>query len=161
MRTLKIVVALLLAAVGLVGCGVFGNDPDRSSDERIQQILDENASFTVLLRADVTEAQRRDVEAALRAVPGFKGVTFLDHEAAYRRMREAFSADPSRMPQIEANYLPESFEVSMVDNAAVQRARDDAGTVKNLPGVQDVVFRCTTVPECRAKYSPRPTASPS
>ena len=161
MRTLKIVVALLLAATGLTGCSLFGHDSGQPGDEQIQKILDENASFTVFLRNDATEAQRKDVEAALRALPGFTGVTYLDHDAPYQRMKQLFSAEPSQMPQIDPEHLPESFEVSMTNIAAVRKVRDNDSTVKNLPGVQDVIFTCTTVQECREKYSSRPTAPPS
>jgi cell division transport system permease protein len=160
-RTLKIVVAVLLAVAGLTGCGLFGGDSGPSQDEQIQKILDENASFTVFLHSDATEAQRKDVEAALRALPGFTGVTFVDHDAAYQRMEQMFSAEPEQLPEIEPEVLPESFEVDMTDIAAVQEVRDDDSTVKTLPGVQEVIFPCTTVPECRAKYTPRPTAPPS
>jgi len=160
-RTLKIVVVLLLAVAGVAGCGLFGHDPVLSEDEQIQKILDDNASFSVLLNADATAAQRQDVEAALRALPGFTGLTFTDHDAAYERMRQMFSAEPSRRPQIEPADLPESFEVRMADIAAVQKVRDDEGSVKNRPGVNDVVFPCTTVAECRQKYSSKPASSPT
>jgi cell division transport system permease protein len=157
----KIVVALLLAVAGLAGCAVFGDDPGPTQDEQIQKILDSYASFTVFLADDATDAEHNDIEAALRALPGTTGVTFSNHDAAYRRMQQLFSAEPSRMPRIDPEYLPETFEVRMTDIAAVQRIRDNESTVKNLPGVQDVIFPCTTVRECREQHSPRPTASPS
>jgi cell division transport system permease protein len=160
-RTVKIFVALLLAVTGLAGCGLFGQDPGPSEDEQIQKILDENAMFTVFLDSEATDAQRRDVEASLRALPGFTGLTFTDHDGAYERFQQMYSAEPDSMPEIEPEVLPESFEVRMTDIAAVQKVRDDESTVKNLPGVRDVVFTCTTVQECREKYSPRPTAPPS
>lgn len=161
MRTLRIIVALLLAVAGLSGCSLIGDDAGPSEDERIQQILDENASFSVFLTTDATEAQRTDVGAALRKLPGSTAVTYVDQDDAYQRMKQLFSAEPSRMPRIEPEYLPESFEVRMTDIAAVRKARDSESTLKSLPGVQDVVFPCTTVAECREKHSPRPTAPPS
>ena len=156
MRTLRIVVALLLAAATLTACGLFGRGDGPSQDEQIQRILDENASFSVFLRSDATAAQRTKVEAALRALPGATGVTFTDHDAAYQKMKQAFSAEPSQMPRIDPSILPESFEVRMTDIAAVRKVRDDQAALKALPGVQEVVFTCLTVPECRAKYSAPP-----
>ena len=158
-RTLKIVVALLLALAGPAACGLLGSGP--SEDEQIQKILDENASFSVFLSTDATTAQRTTIEAALKALPGATTVTYYDHDAAYERMEQLFSAEPSRMPQIEPKYLPESFEVAMTDIAAVRNARKDEITLKSLQGVQEVVFPCTTVRECREKHSPKPTAPPS
>jgi cell division transport system permease protein len=160
-RTLKIVVALLLAVAGPAGCGLLGDDPGQREDEQIQRILDEEASFTVLLSTDATEAQRKDVEAALRALPGFTDITYSDQEATYRRMKQFFSAQPSLMEQLEPENLPASFEVGMTDIAAVRKVRDNESTVRDLPGVEDVTFPCTTVRECRETHSPRPTASPS
>lgn len=157
MRTLKIVVALLLAAAALTGCGLLGHDDGPSRDEQLQRILDENASFSVLLRSDVTEAQRGKVEAMLRALPGATGVTYLDHDAAYQKMKAAFSAEPSEMPRIDPSILPETFDIRMTDIAAVRKVRDDQAAVKGLPGVQEVFFTCLTVPECRARVSPQPT----
>ena len=157
MRTLKIVVALLLAVAGVAGCSLFG----QSEDQEIQQILDENASFGVILRQDATEAQRRDVEAALRALPGFEGITFVDRNAAYRRFKLLFSAEPEKMPEIEPDILPESFQVDMTDIASVRKIREDESQVTSLPGVEEVSFPCTTVRECREMHSPKPTAAPS
>lgn len=161
MRTLKIVLVLLFAVAGVTGCSLFGGGSGPSEDEKLQKILDENASFSLFLSEGATAAQRDGVEAALRALPGFTGLTFTDHEGAYRKMKQMFSADPERMPEIEPEVLPESFEVTMTDIAAVQKVRDDQSALQNLPGVQEVVFVCTTVPECREKYSPKPTAPPS
>jgi cell division protein FtsX len=160
-RTLKIVLVLLLAVAGVTGCSLFGGDPGPSEDEKIQQILDESASFTVFLSDDATGAQRDGVEAALRALPGFTGLTFTDHDGAYGRFKQMFSASPDQMPEIEPEVLPESFEVTMTDIAAVRKVRDNEGTVKDLPGVRELVFTCTTVAECREKFSPKPTAPPS
>ncbi|MEU4220456.1 permease-like cell division protein FtsX [Actinoplanes sp. NPDC026623] len=161
MRTLKIIVALLVAAAGLTACGLFGDDSGRSQDEQIQQILDENASFTVFLRDDSTKQQHDEVEAALRALPGFTGIVFEDHDAAYRKFQKAFSPMPTAFEDIDPQILPESFEVSMSDIAAVRKVRDTKSTVQSLPGVQDVTFPCLTVRECREMHSPKPTAPPS
>jgi cell division transport system permease protein len=159
-RTVKIVVVLLLAVAGVAGCGLFGDDPGPSRDEQIQKIVDEHASFTVMLKNDATAAQRSDVETALRALPGFTGLTFTDKQAAYEKMKQMFSADPSDVASIGPENLPESFEVRMTDIAAVRKLRDDERPVKSLPGVDQLVFTCLTVPECKAKYSPKPTAAP-
>ena len=153
---------MLIAVAGVGACGLFGGGQGASQDEQLQRILDENELFTVFLRSDVTAAQRANVEAALRALPGATGVSYTDHDGAYQKMKRAFSAEPSRMPQIDPAVLPESFEIRMTDIAAVRKARDDQAALKALPGVQEVVFTCLTVVECRKLASPHPTAaSPS
>jgi cell division transport system permease protein len=158
---LKIGFVLVLAVAALAACGLFGHNSGRSSDEEIQKILDGTASFVVFLSYDTTEAQRTDVEAALRALPEVTGVTFVDHDAAYRRMKQLYSAEPSEMPQIKAEDLPESFEVTMTNFAAVRKIRDSNTTVAKLPGVQRVIYPCTTVPECRTKFANHPVTLPS
>lgn len=161
MRTLKIVVALFFATAALTACGLFGGDPGPSQNEQLQRILDGNASFSVLLRTDVTDAQRTNVEAALRALPGATGVTYVGHDAAYQKMKEAFSDEPSKMPRLDPSMLPETFDVKMTDIAAVRKIHDNQAAVTDLPGVNDVFFTCLTVPECRAKFSPQPSSPPA
>ena len=160
MRSLKIVVVLLFAVSGLAGCGLLGHD-GRSADQEIQQILDDDAMFTVLLRQDATDAQRTRAEAALRALPGFTGIKLIDRDTAYARMKQAYSAQPSFFDKIQPENFPESFEVRMKDITAVRSLRDDDRAVRDLPGVDRVVFPCTTPVECRQKYQPKPTAPPS
>lgn len=159
-RVLKVVVALLLAVTGVTGCGLFGHDSGPSKDEQIQKLIDENPTFVVFLRYDATAAQRKDIESALRSLPGFTGLTYADHDAAYQRMKQVYSADPSDMPIIEPDALPESYEIRMTDVAAVRKIRDSQSAVNGLPGVQKLIFPCMTVPECRQRFSPRPTTAP-
>lgn len=156
---MQIVVAVLLAVAGLAGCSLFG-DGAPTQDEQIQKILDENAQFTVFLRDDATEAQRKDVEAALRALPGVTEVSFENQDAAYQRMTELFSANPTFVAEVSKDALPESFEVKMTDIAAVRKIRDE-GAVGKLPGVDRPVFTCLDVEECKKRYAPRPSGSPS
>ena len=55
------------------------------------------------------------------------------------------------MPDIEPTVLPESFVLTMKDQAAVRKVRDSAvpGELEALPGVQEVLIRCTAVDECK------------
>jgi cell division transport system permease protein len=158
-RTLKIVVAVLLVVAGLAGCSLFGHD-EPTKEDQLQKVLDDNAQFTVFLRDDATEAQRKDVEAALRALPGVTEVSFENHDEAYRRMTELFSADPTFVAGVEPEALPESFKVKATDVAAIRKIRDE-GTVSKLPGVNKPVFTCLDVEECKRMYSPRPSGSPA
>ena len=142
-----IVVAVLAMSVSLAGCGLFQSD----EDEEIERALRERAEITIFLREDATPQQRAAIEARLRAVPDVTGVVFEDHEAAYARMKELFADEPDKMPDIEPAVLPEGFVVTMKDQAAVRTVRDSPvqGELKALPGVNDLIIRCTTVDECR------------
>lgn len=156
---LKVVAVLFLAAGPVAGCGLFGgsNHPD---DQRIQKLLEDDPAISVFLRTDVTPAQRTAIEAKLKALPDVAGVEFVTREAEFERMKQLLSAEPSKMPRITAEYLPESFRVRMTSVAAVREARDHQDEIKSLPGVEDTAFHCTTVEECRAAPQPSPTATP-
>ncbi|WP_433385291.1 permease-like cell division protein FtsX [Actinoplanes sp. CA-142083] len=145
--------------VSLAGCGLFRSDEDKE----LERLLKAKAEITVFVTIDVTPQQKDDIEARLRTVPGVTGVVFEDHEAAYARMKKVFADDPTKMPDIPPSYLPQSFVVTMKDQAAVRKVRDSgiAGELKALPGVQDLVIICTTVDECKKKKktSPSPAVS--
>lgn len=161
MRVLKVICALLLAGTGMTGCGLFGHNSGPSQDEQIEKIINEDPQFDVLLTPDSTTTQRKDMETALRALPGFARLTYSDHNAAYQQMKQMFSADPSGMPNIKPESLPESYEVHMTALAAVQQVRNNQGTLIALHGVQKLIFPCMTVSECRQKFPPRPTTPPT
>jgi hypothetical protein len=63
--------------------------------------------------------------------------------------------------EIGPEHFPESFEVRMTDITAVRKVRDAQDPVKSLPGVDQLVFACLTVAECKDRHSPKPTAPPS
>ncbi|MEV0897934.1 permease-like cell division protein FtsX [Actinoplanes sp. NPDC049802] len=159
MRLPTIVVAALLMSVSLAGCGLFQSE----EDEKIERLLNENAEITVFVRDDITPQQKTDIEARLRAVPGMTDVAFEDHEAAYARMEKLFADEPEEMPDIEPTDLPESFHVKMKDQAAVRNVRDSPihGELNALPGVYELVIRCTTVDECKENMRRRDSPTPS
>lgn len=117
------------------------------------------AEFSVYLRLDATDQQRADVQARLAAIPGVQRVDFEDSVAEYERLKELWADDPESMPDVSPSSLPGSFTVQMPTLAAVRDLRD-AGTgtdLEELPGVEDVIFPCTTDAECRAQFEPSPS----
>lgn len=147
--------------VSLTGCGLFRSE----EDEKIERLLNENAEIVVFVRDDVTPRQKADIEVRLRAVPDATDVVFEDHNAAYARMTKLLADEPEKIAVIEPADLPESFVVKMKDQAAVRDVRDSViqSELKALPGVSDLVIRCTTVDECkenvRRMNSPTPVVS--
>jgi cell division transport system permease protein len=154
-RFFTIVVAALLVSVGLAGCGLLQSE----EDEKIERLLKESAEITVFVRDDVTSQQKTDIEARLRVVPDVTDVVFEDHEAAYAKMKRLFADEPDAMSNIEPVHLPEGFLMRMKDQAAVRHVRDSAilDELNALPGVFDVVIRCTTVDECKENMRRRNT----
>jgi cell division transport system permease protein len=146
-------------SVSLAGCGLFPSDEDKE----IQRLLNERAEITIFVRDDATPRQKTDIEARLRAVPDVTGVVFDDHEAAYAKMKELFADEPDKMPDIEPAALPESFIATMKDQEAVRTVRDSGiqGELKALPGVNDLIIRCTTVDECKENMRRMDSPSPA
>jgi cell division transport system permease protein len=155
------VFAVVLVVAGVTACGLFGHGSGPSTDQKLEKIIDRDPTFEVYLSYDATTAQRTGVEAALRALPGFRELTFVDRDAAYQQMKQLFSAHPSDLPDIKPETMPQSYRVRMTDVAAVRKVRDQQETVKRLPGVRTLAFPCLTPDECRQRFSPRPAATPS
>jgi cell division transport system permease protein len=155
-----IVIAALLAVASLAGCGLFQS----AEDKKIERALNESAEITVYVRNDVTAQQKTAIEARLRTVPGMTDVVFEDHEAAYAKMKTLSADTGAEIPDyIEPAVLPESFVLTMKDQAAVRKVRDSAvpGELEALPGVQYVGIHCTTVDECKKNMSRLQSPAPS
>lgn len=135
------VVALLLIMAGATGCGLRSGGPGPATEGP--------GSFTVLLTDEVTDGEHQAIEAALTALPGVTGVDFTSRDAAAERMRGSSSAAPDS----DSPFITETFRVRMTDLAAVRLVRDTDTTLKTMPGVRDIVYPCTTVPECRNRTS--------
>ena len=160
MRLPTIIIAALLTMASLTGCGLFRSEQS-AEDKQIERALNESAQIIVYVRNDVTTQQKTAIEARLRAVPDMTDVAFEDHEAAYAKMKKLAADTGAEVPDIEPTVLPESFVLTMKDQAAIRKIRDSAipGELKALPGVEDVSIRCTTVDEC--KKNMRRLQSPS
>ena len=145
--------------VGLAGCGLLRS----KEDQKLERLLDEKAELVVFVRDDVTLQQKTDIEARLRVVPGVTGVVFEDHQAAYAKLAKLYADGPEKMPDIEPTDVPESFVVTMRDQDAVRDVRDSAiqAELTALPGVFDVVIRCTMVAECKENMRRMNTPSPA
>ena len=146
-RRLLTLLLVLAALLGPAGCGLFADE----EDERLQQMLDANPTFSVFLRPDVTPQQKTNVDAYLRDLPEVAEVKYETREEAYRRFKELWADNPEFAQKVSPDSLPGSFRVRMADNAAIRKVRDGSGeaNIKNLPGVQDVVLGCVTVGECK------------
>ncbi|MEV6637577.1 permease-like cell division protein FtsX [Actinoplanes sp. NPDC051470] len=159
----RTMVVVLLALVSLSGCGLLDRDEKK---EEIERLIEENAQFSVFLRDDNPAERKAAVEARLRTLPDVTTVTFEGHDVAYAKMKKVFAEQNQEMPEnFEPENLPETFVVKMKDQAAVRNVRDTPlqAELKALPGVQDLVFTCTTFEECKAdsirRRSPAPAAS--
>ncbi|MFC7533587.1 cell division protein FtsX [Actinoplanes sp. GCM10030250] len=156
MRLLKVILVALFAVVAAAGCIPFQDSPE----EKVEKALDENAGFSVFLDSEATVQQRSGVRAWLEAQPGVTEISFQDKAAAYEKAKEIWADDEEFVESINEDSLPESFKLKVKDAATAREIRDGAAgeELEALPGVQEVVYLCTTVAECQKIHSsPSPT----
>jgi cell division transport system permease protein len=141
-RSILLAAVLTVLGLGAAGCTRGGGPDDPPPGD---------PQFSVFLTTDVTAAQRKGVEERLRATPDVAEVVYESKDEAYAKFRELWKDDPDFIASVEPDSLPESFRVRMTDLAAYRRTRTDAyqAELKALPGVQDVVFQCASMTECR------------
>ena len=152
-------VVAVLVLMSLSGCGLFQGD---GKQQELERLLDENAEIAVMIDADATADEKTGVEARLKELPGVTAVSFEDQETAYAKAKKLWAEQNQPFPaSVTPETLPESFIVHFTDQAAVREVRDSPlqAELKELPGVVDLVIRCTTIDECRVQMSPAPVVS--
>jgi cell division transport system permease protein len=83
----------------------------------------------------VTDAQRAELEADLRAMPQVDEVFYESQQDAYEHFREQFADSPDLVENVTAEVLPESFRVKLDDPTQFSVVAD---AFVNRPGVEEV-----------------------
>jgi cell division transport system permease protein len=68
---------------------------------------------SIVLRDDISDAQRGELNAALRSDPLVRDVRFESHEQAYVRFEVLWRNSPEFAKSVRADELPESFRVTL------------------------------------------------
>ncbi len=85
------------------------------------------------------DGQRAELEAALRALDGVSGVTWVGPDQALERLRADLGSDADVLEGMPRNPLPASFEIDVVPaQRTPERLRALASRVRAVPGVEDV-----------------------
>ncbi|MGC1210476.1 MAG: permease-like cell division protein FtsX [Micromonospora sp.] len=103
----------------------------------------ENLTVAVFLTAEATEPQTRAVEDRLRSVSDVTDFRFVDHAAAYEKMKTMFKDKPELVESVKPDQLPESFEFKLPNRTAFERTYRGPlrADLRQLPGVDSVIFR--------------------
>ncbi|MFV2020014.1 permease-like cell division protein FtsX [Micromonospora sp. LOL_023] len=150
------VVAVALVAVGLVA-------PVRDAPTRVPAQLaipsstpvlcegvppdDVATEVAVFLSQQVTDAQRDDLDAAMRADPQVRTVEYVSRYTAYHRFLDYYRVAPAEVfslytadeiEQVTADQFPESFRLTLADPATYPQV---GATLRALPGVEEVIGR--------------------
>jgi hypothetical protein len=104
----------------------------------------EATDAVVLLRMDITDRQRHDLDARLRSDPRVRGVKFESQEQAYARFKQIYADAPDLLRAVRVDQLPELFRVSLVEPSAYEGF---FAQLTNTGGVEEVAgFRCPDGP---------------
>src|SRR5262249_19038308 len=106
----KAILVLLVVLAGVSGCTSTA-DFDTTQKPKM----------AVLLRVDSTQADRDAVEAAIRALPGVGGVTFVSQAEAYAKFA---SRSPDLVGTVKPEDMPPSFEFTTANLAAYNKIRN-------------------------------------
>ena len=83
----------------------------------------------------VSDAQRAELEAELRALPQVEEVFYESQQDAYDHFRQQFADSPDLVENVTADVLPESFRVKLADPTQFSVVAD---AFVDRPGVEEV-----------------------
>jgi len=83
----------------------------------------------------VSDAQRTEIEADLRAMPEVDEVFYESQQDAYEHFKEQFADSPDLVENVTADVLPESFRVKLDDPTQFSVVAD---SFVDRPGVEEV-----------------------
>lgn len=94
----------------------------------------------IFLRVDITDRQRRELDATLRSDRSVRGVRFESRQQAYARFKQIYADVPDLVGAVKVDQLPESFRVTLAEPSAY------AGFLAQFSkagGVDEIVgYRC-------------------
>lgn len=98
----------------------------------------------IILRTDITDQQRGDLDAALRSDPSVRDARFESRDRAYAQFERLYADAPELVGGVDADLISDSFLVTLVESSAYPgfRARFAlAGGVDEIVG-----YRCPEGP---------------
>ena len=85
--------------------------------------------------AAVSDEQRRQIEADLRALPAVQDVFYESQEQAFTRFKEEYADSPDLVQNVTVDALPESYRVKLKDPEEFEVV---ASALDGRPGVEEV-----------------------
>ncbi|HEY0698403.1 MAG TPA: permease-like cell division protein FtsX, partial [Micromonospora sp.] len=96
----------------------------------------EDIEVSIFLDAEVTEAQRSSLDAALKSDPLVKRVVYESKDDAYNKFKEMYRDAPDLVNAIKPGQLPESFRVQLVNPEQYKQIFDK---YKDTEGIDEIV----------------------
>lgn len=103
------------------------------------------AEAAILLRSDITDQQRFQLDRALRADRLVAQVRYESKEAAYEKFKQMYRDAPDLLAAVKPDQMDDSFRVTLADRSQHWALRE---AFADWPGVQTVVggHACATSP---------------
>ena len=112
----------------------------------------QKVEVSVFLRNDASEDEIIALGDKINEIPEVQNVFFENHEQAYERFRELFRDNPALIENVDADALPQSYRVKLVDPAdfpvirarlagdpAIEEIKDEQAILKKLLAVTSVL----------------------
>ncbi|MGH2403855.1 MAG: permease-like cell division protein FtsX [bacterium] len=126
--TSTIVIALAVAGGGIITSANLAH---------LAAILEGQVEVVAFLREGLSPARQQRILASAGALPSVRTAVIVERSTALRRLQRTFGVSASTSDLLSANPLPDSIEVRVSDAA---RVREVADTVRQIPGISEVVF---------------------
>jgi cell division transport system permease protein len=139
-----VVILFGLLAAGAVGCTSTpsASTPTTSAPTPTKVLAGDLVTIVVFLRADATASQKAAIQVRLRVLPGLGRLYFRTRAESYAEFKDIFKDSPDVVAQTKLEDVPESFWLTLADQAAEPIMAD----LRRLPGVEDVSRAQRTFP---------------
>ncbi|MEQ4304933.1 permease-like cell division protein FtsX [Plantactinospora sp. B6F1] len=129
--TIAMIITMAVSLTMLGASGLMYLQVDAMKDAYYKDI-----EVSIFLVSGVTEEQRTQLQTDLEADPLVREVKYESKEEAYERFQRLFADSPDLVKAVQADKLPESFRVNLVDPEQYQQIFD---TYKGREGIDDII----------------------
>ncbi|MGI5213912.1 permease-like cell division protein FtsX [Plantactinospora sp. CA-290183] len=129
--TIAMIITMAVSLTMLGASGLMYLQVDAMKDAYYKDI-----EVSIFLDAAVTEAQRTELQASLENDPLVRAVKHETKEEAFQRFQQLFADSPDLVKAVQADKLPESFRVNLVNPEQYQQIFD---RYKDTEGIDDIV----------------------
>ncbi|WP_422771496.1 permease-like cell division protein FtsX [Plantactinospora sp. WMMC1484] len=129
--TIAMIITMAVSLTMLGASGLMYLQVDAMKDAYYKDI-----EVSIFLVAGVTEEQRTQLQTELEGDPLVREVKYESKQEAYERFKKLFADSPDLVNAVQADKLPESFRINLVNPEQYQQILD---TYKDREGIDDII----------------------
>jgi len=129
--TIAMIITMAVSLTMLGASGLMYLQVDAMKDAYYKDI-----EVSIFLDASVTDQQRAELQTELESDPLVRKVKHETKEEAYERFKELFADSPDLVNAVQADKLPESFRINLVNPEQYQLIFDK---YKDREGIDDII----------------------